>query len=366
MAEAPLLIIAAGGTGGHMFPAQSLAEEMLARGWRVHLSTDARGARYSTGFPEAVKREIVASASFSRGGVLARLGAPFRIMTGILTAVAVMRADRPAGVAGFGGYPALPAIAAAAALKVPCLIHEQNGVLGRVNRIFARRVKKVACGTWPTNVPDGANAVFTGNPVRQAVLAHAGAPYNPPDGAVIDILVIGGSQGAHLFSEVVPEALFRMEPDLRGRLRVSQQAREADVEPVRKAYATLGVPADVRTFFDDVPERMARAQLVVSRAGASSVADISVLGRPAILVPYAAATDDHQSANARGLANAGGAFVIPEAELSAQRLAATMTAILSDPEGAAAMAAASLTLGRPDAAKALADLVFEVSGTGQE
>jgi len=366
MTNHPLLVIAAGGTGGHMFPAQALAEEMLARGWRVKLSTDARGARFADGFPANVTREIVAAASFSQGGIMARLAAPFQIMAGILSAVISMRADSPACVAGFGGYPAFPAIAAASALKLPRIIHEQNGVLGRVNRIFATRVMKVACGTWPTELPADARAVHTGNPVRTSVLQHAGAPYLPPDGPVVDLLVIGGSQGAHIFSAIVPEALFRMDPDLRGRLRVSQQAREDDVESVRKVYANLGVPADVQTFFDDVPERLARAQLVISRAGASSVADIAVVGRPVVLIPYAAAADDHQNANARGLAQAGGAFVLEEAELSADRLAGTISAILSDAEGATAMAAASLGLGRPDATGALADLVVEVSGTGQK
>jgi UDP-N-acetylglucosamine--N-acetylmuramyl-(pentapeptide) pyrophosphoryl-undecaprenol N-acetylglucosamine transferase len=358
---APLLVIAAGGTGGHMFPAQALAEEMLARGWRVRLATDARGARFADDFPGPVERRTVPAASFAQGSTVARVTAPFAIGAGAVASILGMRRDRPACVAGFGGYPALPAMIAARALKIPCLIHEQNGVLGRVNRAFAAKVDVVACGTWPTALPPGAKAVHTGNPVRAAVLAHHGATYVEPGDWPMGLLVIGGSQGAGLFARVVPEALRLMAPELRGRFRLSQQVRAEDMDRVQAVYTDLGVDAELRGFFDDLPERLDTATLVISRAGASSLADITVIGRPAILVPYPHAADDHQAANARGLVAAGGAFMIREQELTPEGLAGTITAILSDPEGAAAMAHASLGQGRPDATDHLAALVEDLA-----
>ena len=272
-----------------------------------------------------------------------------------------MRRERPACVAGFGGYPALPALVAAGVLKVPRLIHEQNGVLGRVNRYFAPRVDLVACGIWPTAVPAGAKAVHTGNPVRAAVLDRHGATYVEPGEHPMGLLVIGGSQGAGLFGRVVPEALRLLDPELRGRLRLSQQVRPEDMNRVRAACEEMGLAAELRGFFDDVPERLAEASLVISRAGASSIADITVVGRPAILIPYAAAMDDHQAANAAGLVSAGGAFMIREQELTAEVLAGHITAILSDPEGASAMARASRGQGRPDATEHLAALVEDLA-----
>jgi len=202
----PLLVIAAGGTGGHMFPAQALAEAMLAQGWRVKLSTDDRGARYAGNFPDAVVREVVQASTFARGGLKAKLLAPFKIMTGIAAARGAMRRDPPTVVVGFGGYPALPAMSAAQSLKLPRLIHEQNGVLGRVNKAFATRVHKVACSVWPTELPKGADAIHTGNPVRNVIRERAGAVYPSFDGP-LKVLVIGGSQGASILSNVVPGAL---------------------------------------------------------------------------------------------------------------------------------------------------------------
>ena len=234
---APLLVIAAGGTGGHMFPAQALAEEMVKRGWRVKLSTDARGARYAGGFPNEVEVTQVASATFARGGIAAKLLVPFRIIAGIGAAKWRMLADRPSAVVGFGGYPAIPAMAAAWALRVPRMIHEQNGVLGRVNQVFARRVDKVACGTWPTALPKGLDGIHTGNPVRSAILDRAGAGYIPPGDYPMAILVTGGSQAARLLSDMVPPALAALPDALRRHVRVFHQARPEDIERVTAAYA---------------------------------------------------------------------------------------------------------------------------------
>lgn len=362
MSAAPLCLIAAGGTGGHMFPAQSLAEVLLASGWRVKLSTDERGARYAGAFPAEVAREVVSSATTARGGPLAKLAVPFRIGAGVLTAMRRFRADRPAVVVGFGGYPTIPAMAAALALGIPRMIHEQNGVMGRVNMAFARRVSRVACGTWPTRLPEAVEGIHTGNPVRQAVLDQAAAPYAPPgETGPLHLLVIGGSQGARVLSDVVPEAIASLPEAMRPRLIVSHQARAEDAERVTAAYRAAGIAATVRPFFDDVPARLAQAQLVVSRAGASSIADITVIGRPAILIPYAAATADHQTANARALAESGAAVLLPESVLDAESLARDMRDILSDSARATRMAAAALELARPDAAQRLADLVTDLS-----
>ncbi|MDP5349689.1 MAG: UDP-N-acetylglucosamine--N-acetylmuramyl-(pentapeptide) pyrophosphoryl-undecaprenol N-acetylglucosamine transferase [Paracoccaceae bacterium] len=355
--DAPLLVIAAGGTGGHMFPAQSLAEVMLRRGWRVKLSTDARGARYTGGFPHSVEVEQIASATFARGGILAKTMVPFRVLGGVLGALWRMRGDRPAAVVGFGGYPAIPAVAAATLLRLPRMIHEQNGVLGRVNRLFAPRVHKVACGTWPTDLPAGVEGLDVGNPVRAAVLERAGAGYIAPGDYPMSLLVIGGSQGARILSDVVPAAVAALPDAVRRNLRVSHQARAEDLERVEGAYAEAGIAAEVKPFFQDVPRRISEAQLVISRAGASSVADLSVIGRPSILIPFAAATADHQTANARGLVDAGAAILIPESRLDAQILAEQMMLVLDNPQGAEDMARAALSCGRPDAAQTLADMV---------
>lgn len=357
-----LLLIAAGGTGGHMFPAQSLAEEMLARGWRVKLSTDARGARYAGGFPDAVEVEQVGSATFARGGIVAKLGVPFRIVGGVIGAIAQMRRDRPAVVVGFGGYPTIPAMAAATALRLPRMIHEQNGVLGRVNQLFARRVAQVACGTWPTELPSGVQGIHTGNPVRAAVRERQGAGYIPPGDYPMSLLVIGGSQGARILSDVVPAAIAALPQPLRDRLRIAHQARGEDHARVTEFYASHGISADVQEFFTDVPDRMAEAQLVISRSGASSVADISVVGRPSILVPLAAAIRDEQSANARQLVEAGAAILMPESKLSPETLAEQIALVLDNPGGAAQMAAAALACGIPDAGERLADLTEALQG----
>ncbi|WGV16239.1 UDP-N-acetylglucosamine--N-acetylmuramyl-(pentapeptide) pyrophosphoryl-undecaprenol N-acetylglucosamine transferase [Fuscovulum ytuae] len=357
----PLLLIAAGGTGGHMFPAQALAEAMVRKGWRVKLSTDARGARYTGGFPHVVQVEEVASATFARGGAVAKLAVPFRIAGGILSAVLGMLRDRPAVVVGFGGYPTIPALAAAWVLRRPRMIHEQNGVLGRVNRIFARRVDRVACGTWPTDLPAGVDGIHTGNPVRAAVLERAGAGYIPPGDYPMSLLVIGGSQGARVLSDVVPAAVAALPEGIRRYLRVAQQAREEDMERVIAAYEAAGIMAEVEPFFRDIPRRLSEAQLVVSRSGASSVADISVIGRPAVLIPFAAATGDHQTANARGLVDAGAAVLIQEKLLDPAGLAAQLGAILASPDKAVAMAQHALGQGRPDATERLVALVEDLA-----
>jgi UDP-N-acetylglucosamine--N-acetylmuramyl-(pentapeptide) pyrophosphoryl-undecaprenol N-acetylglucosamine transferase len=353
----PLLLMAAGGTGGHMFPAQALAEAMLNMGWRVRLSTDARGARYTGGFPHSTEITQVSSATFARGGILAKAMVAPRIAAGVLSAARQMRTDRPDAVIGFGGYPSIPALGAAVLLGLPRMIHEQNGVLGRVNQLFARRVSQVACGVWPTELPDGANGVPVGNPVRSAVLDRAGASYIAPGEYPMSILVMGGSQGARILSDVVPDAIAALPDDIRKHMRVSHQARVEDGDRVTARYAEAGISADVQPFFQDIPARMSEAQLVISRAGASSIADLTVIGRPSILIPFAAAAGDHQTANARGLVDAGAAIMIPEGAFDVASLSTQITTILSNPEAALHMSQAALSVGIPDATDRLVALV---------
>jgi len=361
---ARLLVIAAGGTGGHMFPAQALAEAMLAKGWRVKLSTDERGARFTGGFPKEVTIETLASATFARGGFAAKLMVLPRIVSGALGAMRANRRDRPDIVVGFGGYPSIPAITAAYLMRLPRMVHEQNGVLGRVNEVFSRgsRVQAVACGTWPTEVKGPVRKVHTGNPVRAAILDRAGAGYIPPGDYPMSILVTGGSQAARVLSKVVPAAIAALPDTLRNHLRISHQARPEDLSEVEAFYAASGIRADVRTFFNDMPNRISEAQLIVARSGASTVADIAVIGRPAIFVPLAAAIRDEQTANARALVEAGGALLIREADLDPKALSEHMAAILSDPARATKMASAALSCGMPDATQRLVSLVQELAG----
>ena len=364
--SAPLLLIAAGGTGGHMFPAQALAEAMLNRGWRVKLTTDARGARYTGGFPHSTQIEEIPSATFARGGIAAKALAPLQIGAGVLRALVSLWRDRPAVVVGFGGYPTIPALSAAYLLKRPRMIHEQNGILGRVNTAFATRVDAIACGTWPTALPEGVEGHHTGNPVRAAILERAEAGYICPGDYPMELLVIGGSQGARILSDVVPPAIAALPMAMLKNLRVSHQARAEDIDRVAGFYLEHGVTADVQPFFNDIPRRMTEAQLVISRAGASSVADLTVIGRPSILIPFAAATGDHQTANARGLVEAGGAILVPESRVNPVALAEQILSVLDNPPAAMQMAQAAARFGKPGATQALVEMVETLAEKGQE
>jgi UDP-N-acetylglucosamine--N-acetylmuramyl-(pentapeptide) pyrophosphoryl-undecaprenol N-acetylglucosamine transferase len=344
-----------------MFPAQALAEALLQRGWRVQLTTDSRGARYVGGFPHTTEVIELDSATTARGGLAAKLKVGPKIMSGVLGAWGRMRADRPDVVVGFGGYPSIPALGAAYLMGVPRLIHEQNGILGRVNTVFSPRVAAVACGVWPTAVPKGGNAVHVGNPVRNEIRKRAGAAYVPPGDYPMSILVMGGSQGARVLSDHVPMGLGNLPEQFRAQLRVSHQARGEDVERVKLAYASAGIRAEVDTFFNDIPARMSEAQLVISRAGASSIADLTVIGRPSILVPFAAATGDHQTANARGLVDGGAAVLIPESALTPDTLCQQVIKILDDPDAATHMAQAALAAGAADATERLVALVEQIA-----
>ncbi len=358
------MLLAAGGTGGHLFPAEALAHELRARGWSVHLATDARAARFAQNFP-AEDIHIVEAATFGSKNPLALLKSGWTIWRGVKQASKVLQRLKPAAVVGFGGYPTLPPLFAATRRGVPALVHEQNAVMGRANKALAGRVQAIAGGFLK---PAGIHAdkiVEVGNPVRQAVLDVADTPYDAPaEGGPFRLLVFGGSQGARYFSDTMPEVVARMPELLRARLAVTHQARPEDEARVRERYHAVGVKAEVAPFFGDLPARMATSHLVVSRAGASTVLELSVIGRPAVLVPLPHALDDDQGHNARILVDAGGALLRRQAEIDAETFAAELTALLSDGARLAAMAAGAKSVGRRDATRLLADLAEAIaSGT---
>lgn len=358
------IILAAGGTAGHLFPAEALAAELIARGKRVVLFTDARTGRPKQGVFAGRECFIVPGAGLAGRGALRGAGAVFRLAFGVFTARRLLRRLRPSAVVAFGGYPAVAPVLAARLLRptVPVLLHEQNAVLGRANRFLARHTAALALSFPATrHAPPGVARTLTGNPVRPAVAMLAGTPYAPPEpGGALEILVLGGSLGARVMSDIVPGALALLPADLRARLRLAQQCRAEDLGRVQSAYRQSGIAADLAPFIADLPARLAAAHLVIARAGASTTAELAAAGRPALLVPLPSAIDDHQTANASALEAAGGAIVMAQAGLSEVLLAASLAALLADPARLARMAAAAASLGQPRAAAALADLTESV------
>ncbi len=352
-------VLAAGGTGGHMIPAHALAEELMLRGHRVALVTDERGARIP-GLFDNVQVHVLPAGRLG-GGPAGWLKAARNILTGRTMALRLYETFRPSAVIGFGGYPAFPALLAARSDKIPTLIHEQNAVLGRVNRLVAGRVEAIATaypevGRLPGNARDKVHLV--GNPVREEVLALRDQPFPAlGEDGIFRLLVTGGSQGASILSEVVPEGLGLLPEHFRRRLQVTQQCRAEDIDQVRDRYAQLGIPADLATYLPDLPERLAWCHLVIARAGASTIAELTAAGRPAILIPLPSATDDHQTANAREMAKAGGARAIAQTRFTPIELAKQMQKLGLDPESLANAAARARAVGRPNAARDLADLV---------
>jgi UDP-N-acetylglucosamine--N-acetylmuramyl-(pentapeptide) pyrophosphoryl-undecaprenol N-acetylglucosamine transferase len=362
-ARARLAVIAAGGTGGHLFPAEALARALIARGWRIVLATDERVGGLAEGFP-AERRIALSSSTFRRGDIAGMARAGLRILQGVLQARAAFRELDPAVVVGFGGYPSAPALVAAILGRRRTVIHEQNAVLGRANRVLAPRVNAIACA-FPSlaNAPPAvrSRAVTVGNPVRPNIRALADLPYRPPQ-AEIRLLVTGGSQGARVISQLVPQAVAALPQTLRARLRVQQQTRPESMEAAARTYAEAGVQAEIAPFFAEIDARLAAAHFVIGRAGASTVSEIAVAGKPSILVPLAIALDDDQGRNALVMAGAGAALVMREEELTAETLAAALGPLLADPERLGQMAAAARSLARPDAAERLADLVEATAG----
>lgn len=357
-----IILLAAGGTGGHLFPAEALAHTLKARGYSVHLVTDSRAERYAGKFP-ADEIHVVASATIASKNPIAVARSLWTLWSGMREARKLITRIRPLVVVGFGGYPTVPPLLAATRIGVPSMIHEQNAVMGRANKALASRVQAIAGGFLPeTGGPYAAKTVTTGNPVRPAVLEAAKVDYVPSGpGEPFRLVVFGGSQGAQFFSKAVPTAISLLDEDLRQRLTITQQARTEDMGMVSGCYQKLGEAADVSPFFTDMASRIADAHLVICRSGASTVSELSVIGRPAVLVPYPHALDHDQAENAAALSAKGGAKVIAQAELTPARLSEILTGAMNHPEKLAKMAAAAKQTGKPDAAILLADMVEAIA-----
>jgi UDP-N-acetylglucosamine--N-acetylmuramyl-(pentapeptide) pyrophosphoryl-undecaprenol N-acetylglucosamine transferase len=355
-------VLAAGGTGGHMVPAHALAAELKDRGHGVLLITDDRGARFPGLFKD-VPVHILPAGRLG-GGPIGWIKAASAVVKGRGEAKRLYREHRPDAVVGFGGYPAFPSLLAASSMKIPTVLHEQNAVLGRVNRLLSGEAE--AIGTAYDEVERlkpryKSKAVLVGNPVRDSVARLGELPFPPFDEiAPLKILVTGGSQGATVLGDVVPEGLGLLHPSLRRRLQVVQQCRPDDIDRVRSRYADLGIPAELMTYIEDMPDKLADAHLVIGRAGASTIAELTAAGRPAILIPFPAATDDHQTANAREMTKAGGARTIQQTNFTPSVLARQIEAMAADPIALNNAASRALSVGRPHAARDLADLVERV------
>lgn len=362
------VLLTAGGTGGHLFPAQALASELERRGWAVELATDERADKYGTAFP-AREVHIIASETIRGRNPVALAKTGLSLLLGTLQARSVIKNLKPDVVAGFGGYPTFPPMYAARLTGTPSILHEANGVMGRANKMLAKGVTAIATSVPLQNLPGGLaeKQVETGNPVRDAVLEAANQPYVAPEAeGEFKLLVFGGSQGARFFSDLLPPAVEQLPEDLRNRLSIVQQCRPEDMDRVQKVYGKLGIKAECASFFQDMPKRIADSHLVLCRSGASSVSELSVLGRPSILVPLPGAIDQDQAANAKVLEQAGGAWPIRQSELSAERLAGELTKLMHAPGLLTEAAANALRVAKPDAVSRLADLVERVAANKGE
>jgi UDP-N-acetylglucosamine--N-acetylmuramyl-(pentapeptide) pyrophosphoryl-undecaprenol N-acetylglucosamine transferase len=365
MELSPLILLAAGGTGGHLFPAEALGVELMKRGFRVRLVTDSRALRYSGLFTRDTIDVVPSETVRGRNPIsLARTG--LTLAGGMAVAVHLLRKLKPAAVVGFGGYPTLPPLLAARLLRIPSIVHDANAVLGRANRFLSGRVSAIATslpGVLDRDPELASKTTTVGTPMRPAILAAAAVKYTAPGAAgPFRLLVVGGSQGARVMADIVPGAIERLEPSLWGRLILTQQVREEDMARVRAVYERLKINAEFAPFFTDLPARLASNHLVVSRSGAGTVAELAAIGRPSILVPLPGSIDQDQFANAGVLSQAGGALRIPQGEFTPDRLASEISAFAAEPERLAAMAQAARGAGRLDAAERLADLVVKVAG----
>ncbi|HEX7790508.1 MAG TPA: undecaprenyldiphospho-muramoylpentapeptide beta-N-acetylglucosaminyltransferase [Afipia sp.] len=365
MPDRPLIVLAAGGTGGHLFPAEALGVALMKRGVRVRLMTDSRAVRFgglfSSELVDVVPSETVRGRS---PWALARTGT--MLAAGGVMALALLLRHRPKAVVGFGGYPTLPPLLAAKLLGIPTVIHDSNAVLGRANRLLSSRVSAIATslpGVLDRDPALAGKATVTGTPMRPAILAAAAVPYVSPEAVgPLRLLVTGGSQGARIMADIVPPAIERLEPSLWHRLVLVQQVRKEDMTRVREVYDRLKINAELAPFFTDLPARLASSHLVISRSGAGTVAELAAIGRPSILIPLPGAIDQDQFANAGVLAYAGGAVRIAQAEFTPDRLSSEISALASDPVRLTAMANAARAVGKLDAAERLADLLGKVAG----
>jgi UDP-N-acetylglucosamine--N-acetylmuramyl-(pentapeptide) pyrophosphoryl-undecaprenol N-acetylglucosamine transferase len=355
-------ILAAGGTGGHMIPAHALAAELKSRGHGVMLVTDERGARFP-GLFDNIPVHILPAGRLG-GGPIGWIKGIASVLAGRSEARGLYRNHRPNAVVGFGGYPAVPSLLAASAMAIPSVLHEQNAVLGRANRFAAAEASAIATAydkVERLKARYRGKAVTVGNPVREEVARLGEMPFPAFDEvAPLKILITGGSQGAAVLGKVVPEGLGLLKASLRRRLQIIQQCRADDIDRVRSSYAELFIPAELMTYIEDMPDKLAEAHLVIARAGASTIAELTAAGRPAILIPYPTATDDHQTANAREMTQAGGARTIAQTDFTPRVLARQIEAMAADPQALANAAARSLSVGRPHASRDLADLVERI------
>ncbi len=360
MAE-KLVFLAAGGTGGHLFPAESLAHELKARGYGVHLVTDDRAARYAGHFP-ADEIHVVPSATIGSKNPIAVARALWKLWRGLTASRRVLSRHRPAAIVGFGGYPTVPPLLSAVRFNIPAIVHEQNAIMGRANKALAPRVQAIAGGFLKPAGAFAAKIVEVGNPVRPAVVEAAATPFSPPvEGGRLNLTIFGGSQGARFFSDMMPEVAAHLPEAIRARLHIVQQARPEDEARVKARYAELGISAEVAPFFKDLPGRMAASHLVIARAGASTVLELTVIGRPSVLVPLPHSLDDDQGHNAKILVDVGASVMHRQNTIEAESFAAELSGLLSDPARLSAMAAAARTLSRTDAQQRLADLVTAIA-----
>lgn len=358
------VVLAAGGTGGHVMPAVALAADLTVRGLDVHVITDRRGARFSGAFEAGTPVTQIAAAA-PIGGLLGKARAGATLALGAAQAWRALRRIRPAAVVGFGGYPCAPAVFAAQRMKIPTILHEQNAVLGRANAFLAPRAERIAL-SWPVpqslDRADAVRCVVTGNPVRAEIAALAMAPYQAPEiGGALRVFVLGGSLGAGVFGQVVPAAVSSLPEEARARLEIVQQCRAEDIENAQKTYEAAGVTARLETFFDDVAAELARAHLVIGRAGASMVAEVATAGRPAVFVPYPHHADQQQAMNAQALENAGGCWVMAQDGFTPETLAARLETFLQGPEILFEAANHAHACGRPDATRRLGNLVTAIA-----
>jgi len=359
-ANRKLILLSAGGTGGHVFPAAALARELMSRGCPVELVTDTRGEKYRDAFG-GIPVHVIPAGTLG-AGVGGKVTGIARLFAGIFRGFGLVKSLKPAAVVGFGGYPSFPAVFAAQWLKVPTVVHEQNAVPGLANKMLAGKARRIALSMSASNADP--RATVTGNPVREEIAALAARPYPELDYAgPVNLFVMGGSLGATVFSKVVPQALAKLSPEDCGRLRVTQQCREADLTEAESVYEKAGIQARLETFFNDVPELLANSHLIISRSGASTVAEVTAAGRPAIFVPYPHHADQQQKVNALTVAEAGGAWVMEEKDFTAEALSSRIAELLHDRKELERMAMASRGCGRPEAAKALANLVIEVANS---
>jgi UDP-N-acetylglucosamine--N-acetylmuramyl-(pentapeptide) pyrophosphoryl-undecaprenol N-acetylglucosamine transferase len=361
---APTALLVAGGTGGHLFPALALREVLLHRGWQVSVATDPRVGEFISGVP-AEETHSIPSATISGGSPAAVARSLATLAEGVRRSRALLKQVRPSVVVGFGGYPTVPPLVAARLARIPILVHEQNAVVGRANRLLIRIGATLATGFEnPKGGERARRSVHVGNPVRAAVAAVARPYERSLRGGTFRLLVFGGSQGAHAFSELVPGAVALLTEEHRGRLSIVQQARPEDLQATRESYGRSGVEAVVEPFFTDMGERLAAAHLVICRAGASTVAELAATGRPAILVPYPHALDHDQAENARALSEAGGGWLMLQKDLTVTTLASRLATLMEWPDELVRAAAAAKAEARPDAAERLADMV-EVMARGR-